>query len=98
MNGLHAFADKQCSIAEMRRVIRKQGKLIACCYVKGVRRLSDWFVRHFGVRRGFFKPPFFHVDDIASQLEGFTIGRQGNAESLAYFEAVSKGRSALIAH
>jgi ubiquinone/menaquinone biosynthesis C-methylase UbiE len=92
MNGLHAFADKQRSIAEMRRVIRKQGKLVACCYVKGVRRLSDWFVKHFGVRRGFFTPPFLHVDDIASQLEGFTIGRQGNIRSLAYLEGVNEGK------
>ena len=92
MNGLHVFADKQRAIAEMTRVLRKQGTLIACGYVKGVRRLSDWFVKHFGVRRGFFMPPFLHVDNIASQLEGFTIGRQGNAKSLAYFEAVNKGK------
>ncbi|MFC1716019.1 methyltransferase domain-containing protein [Candidatus Poribacteria bacterium] len=91
MNGLHVFPDKQRSIAEMRRVIRKQGKLVACCYVKGVRQLSDWFVKHFGVRRGFFTPPFLHMDNIASQLQGFTIGRQGNIKSLVYFEAIDSG-------
>jgi ubiquinone/menaquinone biosynthesis C-methylase UbiE len=91
MNGLHVFADKQRAIAEMRRVLRKQGTLIACGYASGVRRLSDWFVNHFGVRRGFFTPPFFRADDIGSQLEGFAVTRQGNVKSLIYFEAVKEG-------
>ena len=88
MNGLHVFADKQRAVAEMRRVVREQGTLLACGYVRGVRRLTDWFVKHFAVRRGFFSSPFFHIDDIGSQLEGFTISRQGNIKSLAWFEAV----------
>lgn len=90
MNGLHAFPDKQRAIAEMRRVLRRHGTLVACCYVRGVRRLSDWFVKHLGARRGFFASPFLHVDDIASQLEAFTITRQGNVKSFVYFEAVKK--------
>jgi len=92
MNGLHVFLDKQRAIAEMRRVIRKEGTLIACCYVRGVRRLSDWFVKHFGSRRGYFTSPFFQVETIASHLDGFTMGRQGNVKSLCYFEAVKKGK------
>lgn len=96
MNGLHVFADKRRAIAEMRRVIRKGGTLIACGYVEGVRRLSDWFVGHFGVRKGFFTPPFFHVDDIASQLEGFVMRQQGNVKSLAYFEAVRNGKDRVM--
>ena len=90
MNGLHVFADKQRAVAEMRRVVCEQGTLVACGYVRGVRRLSDWFVNHFMVRRGFFTPPFFHIDDIASQFQGFTIGRQGNIKSFVWFEAVKK--------
>ncbi len=95
MNGLHVFADKRRAIAEMRRVTRKGGKLIACGYVEGVRRLSDWFVRHFGVRKSFFTPPFFHVDDMASNFEGFVMGRQGNVKSFAYLEAVRNGKDRL---
>ncbi len=90
MNGLHVFADKQRAVAEMRRVVREQGTFVACGYVRGVRRLSDWFVNHFMVRRGFFAAPFFHIDDIASECEGFTIGRQGNKKTFAWFEAVKK--------
>jgi len=47
MNGWHAFADKQRATAQMHRVLREEGVLIACGYVQGARRLSDWFVRHY---------------------------------------------------
>jgi hypothetical protein len=65
MNGWHAFADKQRMTAEMERVLRREGTLIACGYVRGARWLSDWFVRHFGVRNGFFTP-VLHADDMAA--------------------------------
>jgi SAM-dependent methyltransferase len=86
MAGLHAFADKQRAIKEMRRVLHEQGTLLALCYVGGVRRRADWVAKH--LARGFFSPPFLHIDDIASELEGFTIRQQGNFESCAWFEAV----------
>ena len=91
MNGWHAFADKHGAIAEMKRVLPTGGKLIACGYVKGARRRSDWFVRHFGVRHGYFTPPFFTPDDLARQFEGFTIARQGSDGSFAWFEAAKQG-------
>jgi SAM-dependent methyltransferase len=91
MNGWHAFADKQRMSAEMRRVLRREGTLIACGYVRGARWLSDWFVRHFGVRNGYFAPPFFTRDDIARQFEGFTMARHGSDKSIAWFEAVKTG-------
>ena len=92
MNGWHAFADKQRAIAEIRRVLRPQATLIACGYVKGARKLSDWFVRHFGARNGYFNPPFFELGDIPSQFKGFTIIRQANVKSIAYFEAINEDR------
>lgn len=88
MAGLHAFADKERAIKEMRRVLREQGTLLADCYVRGARRRTDWIVKHILARRGFFTPPFLHIDDIASELEGFTIRQQGNFEACAWFEAV----------
>ena len=89
MNGLHAFPDKQRAIAQMKRVLRKSGTLVGCCYVTGVTRRADWFVKHFGVQKKYFNPPLLHIDAIASHLEGFTVTRQGNLKCLAYFEAVS---------
>jgi ubiquinone/menaquinone biosynthesis C-methylase UbiE len=92
MNGWHVFTDKQRAVAEIGRVLRKHGTLIACGYVKGARKLSDWFVKHFGARKGFINPPFFELDEIASQFKGFMIIRQADVKSLAYFEAVKEDR------
>jgi len=91
MNGWHAFADKRRTLTEMKRVLRQGGRLVACGYVKGGRWRSDWFVKHFGVRNGFFTPPFFTVDDLARQFEGLMITRQGSDKSGAWLEAVNKG-------
>lgn len=89
-NGWHAFAEKGRAVAEMKRVLPAGGKLIACGYVKGARRRSDWFVRHFGVRNGYFTPPFFTGDELAEQFRGFTMTRQGYDHSFAWFEAVKQ--------
>jgi len=91
MNGWHVFADKQRAIAEIRRVLRNHGHLLACGYIKGARKLADWFVRYFGVRNGFFNPPFFDLNNVAKQFEGFTMSRQGDLKSIAYFEALKNG-------
>ncbi len=92
MNGLHVFPDKRQAIAEMGRVLRKQGTLAACGYVKGVSKRSDWVVRHFMRRTGCFNPPFFTLDDLAEQLVGFTITQQENLDSFVYFEAINEGQ------
>ena len=88
MNGLHVFKDKQRATAEMRRVLNKNGSLVASSYVKGGRKRWDWFVKYYGVRKGFFFPPFFTKDNINTQLEGFEIRRQENGESFVSLEAV----------
>ncbi len=75
----------------MKRVLRRGGRLVACGYVKGASRRSDCFVRYFGVRHGFFTPPFFTLDDMARQFEGFTITRQGSEKCFAWFDAVKQG-------
>ncbi|MFC1765177.1 methyltransferase domain-containing protein [Planctomycetota bacterium] len=87
MNGWHAFADKQRVNAEINRVLRQEGRLIACGYVKGDSRLADLYIKHFCVRIGCFTPPFFSFDDIADVFREFKITHQGSANSGAYFEA-----------
>jgi ubiquinone/menaquinone biosynthesis C-methylase UbiE len=90
MNGWHAFADKWRAVLEIRRVFRKDGTFIACGYIKGARRLSDWFVRRFGVRNGYFTPPFFAFDDMDARFKGFQITRRACDKSLAWFEAIAE--------
>jgi SAM-dependent methyltransferase len=93
MNGWHAFVDKQRTVSEIRRVLRKDGRLVACGYIQGARRLSDWFVRYFGVRNSFFTPPFFRFEDMDRQFRGLTITRRGCDKSFAWFEAVNNKRT-----
>ena len=94
MNGWHAFADKERTTAQMRRVLRGHGTLVACGYIRGARWLSDWFIRHFGVRSGYFTPPFFAADELAGLFKDFTIIRQGGHKSIAYLEAISRADGA----
>ena len=90
MNGLHAFPDKQRATAEMKRVIKKDGTLVASSYVKGDGWFWDLIVKLYGVPKGFFNPPFFTKDNIATQLEGFKITRQTNIRYGVFLEAVKK--------
>ena len=76
------------TIEEMRRSLRPGGSLVASSYIKGDSWLGDWFIKHCYARIGFFSPPFFTIDDIASHFEGFTIRKQGHVKYGVYFEAV----------
>jgi len=51
--------------------------------------VPDWLVRHFGVRDGFFTPPFLTFGDMAEEFKGFTIMRKGHEKSIARFEDVN---------
>ena len=72
----------------MRRVLRKQGTLLALSYVGGASRRADWIVKHVLSRLGFFSLPLLTIDDIVSELEGFTIRQQGDFKCCAWFEAI----------
>jgi ubiquinone/menaquinone biosynthesis C-methylase UbiE len=86
--GLHAFPNKHAAVAQMGRVLHPDGSLIASCYVKGDSWLFDCCVKHYGIRKGFFNPPLFTRDDVASFLGGFNVKRQVNMKAGVYFEAV----------
>jgi len=90
MAGLHAFPDKQAAVAEIGRVLRPDGSLVASCYTKGNSWRCDWFVKLWGVPNGCFSPPFFTKDNFSSYLEGFNIKRQVNMKAGVYFEAMRK--------
>lgn len=58
MNGFHAFPDKKKAFKETYRVLKKGGTFIACFYIKGRSKRTDWLVKHILAKKGWFTPPF----------------------------------------
>ena len=58
MNGFHAFPDKKKAFQETWRVLKPGGKFIACFYIKGKSRITDWFVKNILSKKGWFTSPF----------------------------------------
>lgn len=58
MNGFHAFPDKKKAFQEIWRVLKPGGKFVACFYIKGKSRITDWLVKNILSKKGWFTPPF----------------------------------------
>ena len=58
MNGFHAFPDKEKAFLETWRVLKEGGMFIACFYIKGKSRITDWLVKNILSKKGWFTPPF----------------------------------------
>ena len=58
MNGFHAFPDKKKAFKETWRVLKKGGSFIACFYIKGKSKRTDWLVHRILSKKGWFTPPF----------------------------------------
>ncbi len=89
MNGFHAFPDKEKAFAETWRVLKDGGVFIACFYVKGKSRVTDWLVKNILSKKGWFTQPFQTEEELKSVLEE----RYGNIElyvdgSMVYFKCV----------
>lgn len=56
VDGFHAFPDKEAAYRETFRVLRRGGIFCGCMYVIGENCRTDFFVKHFCDRRGFFTP------------------------------------------
>lgn len=58
MNGFHAFPDKKKAFLETYRVLKSGGRFIACFYIKGESKVTNWLVKIVLSKKGWFTPPF----------------------------------------
>ena len=69
MNGFHVFPDKNRAFSEMSRVLKRNGKLIACFYIKDKCKRTDWLANSILAKKGWFTKPFDNEEDIRNRLK-----------------------------
>ena len=69
VNGFHAFPEKEKAYRETERVLRRGGTFSGSMYVRGRSRRTDFFVKQFCERRGFFSPPYETEESLRARLE-----------------------------
>ncbi|MBY9001742.1 MAG: class I SAM-dependent methyltransferase [Candidatus Heimdallarchaeota archaeon] len=71
MNGIESFKDKIKSIQEMTNVLKKEGKFIGCTYVRGKKKIKDFFSRISSKRMGLVLEPFYTEEELIQLLKLF---------------------------
>lgn len=69
MNGFHAFPDKKKAFQETWRVLKSGGTFIACFYIKGKSKRTDWLVKNILAKKGWFSPPFQNEEELRDILK-----------------------------
>lgn len=86
VNGFHVFADKTAAWAETYRVLKRGGIFCGCMYVKGENQRTDFFVKHFCDRQGFFSPPHETLTSLKKILSSqYSRAELNHVESFAGF-------------
>ena len=89
MNGFHAFPDKKRAFRETYRVLKKGGSFIACFYIKGKSKRTDWLVKNVLSRKGWFTPPFPTEEQLLKVLHKLYEDVEYHVDgSIAYFRCV----------
>ena len=68
MNGFHAFPDKKKAFKETWRVLKPGGDFIACFYISGKSKKTDWLVKNILAKKGWFTPPFPTEEELKAVL------------------------------
>ena len=69
MNSFHAFPDKQKAFSETFRVLKSGGDFIACFYIRGKSKKTDWLVKNILAKKGWFTPPFQTEEELKNTLQ-----------------------------
>lgn len=89
MNGFHAFPDKKKAFRETWRVLRKGGQFIACFYIRGKSKRTDWLVNKILSKRGWFTPPFPTEEQVLNILNKLYSDVECQVDgSMMYFQCV----------
>lgn len=89
MNGFHAFPDKERAFSETRRVLKTGGDFIACFYIKGKSRRTDWLVKNVLAKKGWFTPPFQTEEELTDILRKMYRKTDIHVDgSMVYFHCV----------
>lgn len=89
MNGFHAFPDKQKAFRETCRVLKSGGDFIACFYIKGKSKKTDWLVKNILAKRGWFTPPFQTEEELKNTLQKMYKEVELHVDgSMTYFHCV----------
>ena len=89
MNGFHAFPDKQKAFHEIWRVLKLGGNFIACFYIRGKSKRTDWLVKNILAKKGWFSPPFQTEKELRDILQKLYKETDIHVDgSMAYFRCV----------
>lgn len=89
MNGFHAFPDKQKAFSETCRVLKSGGDFIACFYIRGKSKRTDWLVKNILAKKGWFAPPFQTEEELKNTLQKMYKEVELHVDgSMAYFHCV----------
>lgn len=89
MNGFHAFPDKQKAFSETCRVLKSGGDFIACFYIRGKSKKTDWLVKNILAKKGWFTPPFQTEKELKNTLQKMYKEVELHVDgSMAYFHCV----------
>ena len=86
INGFHAFNDKISAHMEVQRVLKCGGTFCGCMYVTDENWRTDFFVKNFCERHGFFSPPYETLSSLKNFLnEHYSRVEVTHVESFAGF-------------
>ncbi len=89
MNGFHAFPDKKKAFKETHRVLKKGGSFIACFYIKGKSKRTDWLVKNILCKKGWFTRPFPTEEQLRKLLNRLYTEVECHTDgSIVYFKCV----------